>query len=128
MNKLFFLPLLIYLNFSYGQTPSNDLHWQLLWKDDFNSLNTEIWNVTNNDDHGGEPEMYRTQNCFISNGNLVLRAKQENYSGHSYTSGEITTNQPFNLQYGYIEARIKLPYGNGLWPAFWTWTGDPDYQ
>ena len=126
MKKFIFFILLS--EFSFGQTPANDQHWQILWQDDFNSLNTTIWNIANNYDHFGEPQMYRTNNCFVSNGNLVLRCKAEPYQGHNYTSGWVETKNTFQVQYGYLESRIKLPYGNGLWPAFWTWTNNPNYQ
>ncbi|HRO75099.1 MAG TPA: glycoside hydrolase family 16 protein [Crocinitomicaceae bacterium] len=139
-----FIPLLFCL-WTFGQTPANDPHWQLVWEDNFNSLNTTIWKVANHFDHyGGEPQVYtnRTDNVFISNGSLVLRAKKEIYncpSGsinqwdcvrqyntgqpYNYTSGWIETKQAYNTQYGYIESRIKLPHGYGFWPAFWTFAG-----
>lgn len=113
---------------SFGQTPSNDPHWQLLWQDDFNSINTSIWDVANNFDHYGEPEMYRTNNVSISGGHLVIEAKSESYMGHSYTSGMLTSTTAYSPQFGYMEARIQLPYGNGLWPAFWTFSGISGYQ
>ncbi len=141
--------------FTFGQTPSNDPHWQLLWQDDFDSLNTEIWEIKNHNDHNsptnccGELQIYtnRTDNVFINGGNLVLRAKNETYScdsssinqwecvrqyvtgqPYNYTSGWVETKNPYQVHYGFLEARIKLPYGNGFWPAFWTWTGNPSYQ
>lgn len=154
MKKYFFL-LLLLSEITIGQTPSNDSHWQLLWQDDFNTLDTNIWEVKNHNDHNsptnccGELQIYtnRTDNVFTSNGNLVLRAKDESYScplpainqwgcvrqyiteqAYSYTSGWVETKNAFQVQYGYLESRIKLPYGNGFWPAFWTWTGNPSYQ
>lgn len=131
----------------FGQTPSNDPHWQLLWQDDFNTLNTNIWNVANNFDHyGNELQVYtnRADNIFINNGNLVLRAKFEDYScpsgsygcvrqnttgqHYSFTSAWVETQPTYLLHYGYVEAKIKLPYGKGFWPAFWTFTDNPSYQ
>lgn len=140
---------------SFGQTPSNDPHWKLVWQDDFNTLNTAIWKVANNFDHysgdpnktfiQGEPQVYtdRSDNVFVSNGNLVLRLKNETYNcpssalneygcsrearygvSYNYTSGYVETQQAYNTQYGFIESRILLPYGVGFWPAFWTFKGD----
>ncbi|MFD0560139.1 beta-glucanase (GH16 family) [Stackebrandtia endophytica] len=60
------------------------------------------------------------------NGNLVITARQGNpgnydcwYGKCEYTSGKITTAQTFNHAYGTYEARIKLPRGQGIWPAWW---------
>ncbi len=133
-----------------GQTPANDQHWSLLWEDNFNTINTSVWEVKNNYDHyGGEPQVYtnRVDNVFIDNGNMVLRCKQEAYScppaalnslecarqyslgvPYAYTSGCIQTFPAYNPQFGYMEARIKSPDGNGLWPAFWTFSGIAGYQ
>lgn len=127
MKKLYFL--IFIANFiistqSYGQTPINDPHWQLVWQDNFNSLDLNIWEIANNFDHYGEPQMYRTNNVTVLNGNLVLKAKKENYLGHAYTSGWVSTKQAYNIQYGFIESSIKLPYGYGFWPAFWTFKGN----
>jgi len=148
MNMRCVISIIILLNslLLFGQTPANDPHWDLVWQDDFNTLNTNIWKVKNNFDHyGGEPQVYtsRTDNVFIDNGNLVLRVRNENYSCpqpainqwgcarqnntgqlYNYTSGWVESKQDYNTKYGYIEARIKLPYGHGFWPAFWTFVGD----
>jgi beta-glucanase (GH16 family) len=50
---------------------------------------------------------------------LTITAIKENYSGRQYTSARINTLNKFDFKYGKIEARIKLPYGKGIWPAFW---------
>ena len=59
-------------------------------------------------------------------GNLVITARQGNPAGHQcwygpceYTSGKLTTAETFTHTYGTFEARIKLPHGQGIWPAFW---------
>lgn len=57
-------------------------------------------------------------NAFLDGaGHLVLRA-QRNADGN-WTSARLTTRGLKNFQYGRIEARMKLPVGTGLWPAFW---------
>jgi beta-glucanase (GH16 family) len=142
MKKTILLIPLLYCLWTFGQTPSNDPHWQLIWQDEFNTLNTNIWEVANNFDHYGEPQVYKTNNTSVLNGNLVIKVKKEAYScpagsinqwecvrqyntgqQYSYTSGWVETKQAYNTQYGYIESRIKLPYGYGFWPAFWTFVG-----
>ena len=41
-------------------------------------------------------------------------------NGYNYTSGMVASKAPSTFQYGYAEARVKAPAGQGLWPAFWT--------
>jgi beta-glucanase (GH16 family) len=61
----------------------------------------------------------RTQNIIVENGNLKITARREQYMGSSYTSARIISKGKYEKKYGRIEARIKLPRGKGLWPAFW---------
>ena len=107
--------------------------WQLVWSDEFDAPNgsspdAHRWTY----DLGGkgwgnqELETYtdRTLNVSIRNGMLVIQALKENFTGkdgvsREYTSGRIKTQGLFSQAYGRVEARIKLPYGQGLWPAFW---------
>lgn len=104
-----------------------DTNYTLVWGDDFNgsSLDTSIWNYDTGTGSSGwgnnELEYYtnRTQNVAVQNGNLVITAQRESYGGASYTSGRIKTQGLKQMQYGKIEARIKIPTGQGLWPAFW---------
>ncbi len=124
----------------YSQTPANDPIWQLEWVDEFDYFDSNRWIKADYCDHGGEPQLYLAQNISINNGNLVITLKKENSNcptsppmptswicgscnqgTHAYTSGWIETKNTSSVQYGYIEARVKLPYGYGYWPAFWTW-------
>lgn len=92
------------------------------WSDEFDgsSLDTTKWAIENrNPSVNNEKEYYLPDNISINNGNLVLTAKKEVFSGQPYTSGKITTFNKFTQLYGRIEARIKLPVGQGMWPAFW---------
>lgn len=73
-----------------------------------------------------ELEWYLPGNVSLGDGHLNLTAKpQTAYAGHPYTSGMIATGgkpntkATFSYLYGYAEARIKLPRGAGMWPAFW---------
>ena len=120
----------IYFYTNNTQEPSDD--YQLVWSDEFdsNSLGTN-WNVEVNGDGGGNNEMQyytnRDKNIKIKNGNLVITAYRENYSGKSFTSGRVNTQGKVTFTHGKIEASIKLPnLANGLWPAFWM-LGDDIY-
>jgi beta-glucanase (GH16 family) len=61
----------------------------------------------------------RTQNARIENGQLVIEARAENFGGRNYTSARLLTKGKTSWTYGRIEARIKIPRGQGIWPAFW---------
>lgn len=67
----------------------------------------------------------RTNNARIEGGMLVIEARQEDYTGadgvaRHYTSARLKTQGKYNRTYGRIEARMQLPRGQGVWPAFWT--------
>lgn len=106
-------------------TPAGTPDWVLVWSDEFNSGSVpdptywgyEIGFIRNN-----ELQYYtdRPENAYISNGNLVIKAIKENYQGAQYTSASLQTKYKYSFQYGRLEARMKLPMGKGLWPAFWT--------
>lgn len=102
-------------------------NWSLVWSDEFDgtSLNSSNWSAEIGTGSGGwgnnELQYYtnRTENLQVTGGNLVITARKENYGGMGYTSARIKTQNLRNFTYGKIEARIKLPSGQGLWPAFW---------
>lgn len=98
--------------------------WTLYWHDEFNEnfLNTNYWTAENIKwPYNNEEEYYtpRPENLNFENGNLVITALKEEYNGAHYTSARIHTEGKIQSAYGYIEARIKCPYGQGMWPAFW---------
>ncbi len=68
----------------------------------------------------------RTENVKVENGFLLITAQEESFEGASYTSARLKTQGLFEQQYGRFEARIRLPYGKGLWPAFWLLGNDCD--
>ena len=68
----------------------------------------------------------RPENVKVENGMLKITAIKESYLGSSYTSARILTKGKFTQKYGRFEARIKMPYGQGIWPAFWL-LGDISY-
>jgi beta-glucanase (GH16 family) len=60
-----------------------------------------------------------TENAAVQNGYLIITAKKEDFRGSGYTSARLLTKNRLEQTYGRFEARIKLPTGQGLWPAFW---------
>jgi len=61
----------------------------------------------------------RPENVVVSNGYLIITAIKENFETAGYTSARLRTKGKFEQQYGRFEARMRLPYGKGMWPAFW---------
>lgn len=109
--------------------PSN---YRLVWSDEFNgtTLDTSHWNYVNQAwPHNSELEYYtkRRKNVRVENGYLVIEAHKESYKNRDYTSGRIHTSEKQTFKYGIVIARIKLPSGKGLWPAFWM-MGDNRYH
>lgn len=68
----------------------------------------------------------RTENVKVDNGVLLITAREESFEGSSYTSARLVTKDLFEQQYGRFEARIRLPWGRGIWPAFWMLGADID--
>jgi beta-glucanase (GH16 family) len=100
--------------------------WELVWSDEFNTtiLDESSWTreVGWNDGWGNNELQYYTNrdvNSFLENGNLVIQALNENFGGKQYTSARLKTQNKQFFKYGKFEASMKLPYGQGLWPAFW---------
>lgn len=104
--------------------------WQLVWGDDFTNADGSSpdptkwgYDIGNGNNGWGNAQLEydtsRTNNVRIEGGNLVIEADQESYNGFNYTSTRMNTKGKFSTTYGRIEARIKLPRGQGIWPAFW---------
>jgi beta-glucanase (GH16 family) len=113
--------------------PPSPPGWKLIWSDEFNgpdgsAPDSSKWTY----DLGGkgwgnkELECYtnRLQNAHVQGGNLVITAQKENFTcsdgvASSYISARLKTQSLFSQAYGRFEARIKIPEGQGMWPAFW---------
>ncbi len=98
---------------------------KLLWEENFNgkTLNEKVWNFELGDGcpnicgwGNNERQLYTKENHRLENGKLIITARKD---GDKYTSTRITTAGKKEFQYGYIEARAKIPVGQGIWPAFW---------
>ncbi|MFL1896314.1 carbohydrate-binding protein [Aquimarina sp. 2-A2] len=98
-------------------------NWIRVWEDEFtNGISSDWVFETGNGSSGwgnNELQYYRRENATVVNGNLVITAKKENFGGYNYTSARMKTQGRKNFKYGKIEARIALPTGQGVWPAFW---------
>jgi len=99
---------------------------QLVMADEFSTdgvPDSAIWDYeigTGENGWGNNELQYytnRTENITAQNGILIITAKKESFEGASYTSARIVTKG--EQAYGRYEARIRLPYGQGIWPAFW---------
>jgi beta-glucanase (GH16 family) len=117
-----------------GQTVSSDhAGWKLVWSDEFNgpdgsAVDPSKWVLETGGNGWGNQELEyytaRPANAFQQGGNLVIKVNQEKYSGadgvpRDYTSARLKTEGRFSGKYGRFEARIKIPEGQGIWPAFW---------
>ena len=74
-----------------------------------------------------EQQFYRSENARVSLGQLIIEAKLQVFGGKPYTSARLFTQNTFSQKYGRFEAMIKLPVGEGLWPAFWLMPKDDIY-
>ncbi|HTQ08330.1 MAG TPA: glycoside hydrolase family 16 protein [Polyangiaceae bacterium] len=103
--------------------------WTLSWSDEFDGPSGQApdsskWTYDVGGDGWGNSELEyytdRTDNSATDgNGNLVITLKSETYMNRSYTSARLKTQGKFAQAYGRFEARIKIPRGQGVWPAFW---------
>lgn len=105
---------------------------QLVWADEFNgsgAIDTSKWHhqtllPLGNSWYNGEVQHYtdRTDNSYQDNGNLYILAKRENFTDQGVTKDFTSArlNSKFAFTYGRVEARAKLPFGIGTWPAIWT--------
>jgi len=115
---------------AYAGNPSV---WSLVWSDEFDGPNgspvdSSKWgfNIGGGGWGNNELETYtsRTANAYRDGGQLVIKALKETFTGpdnitRNYTSARLLTQNKFSQAYGRFEARIKIPYGQGIWPAFW---------
>ena len=98
-----------------------------LWNEEFDgdAIDTSKWSFEIGTGASGwgnnEWEYYtdRKENAYIKDGVLHIRAQKEDYKGSKYTSARMITKDKFSFTYGTVEARIALPTGKGIWPAFW---------
>jgi beta-glucanase (GH16 family) len=114
--------------------------WNLTWSDEFNgeegsAVDSSKWVLETGGNGWGNDELEyytsRSKNASQQAGNLVIRVFDEKYTGadgvsRNYTSARLKTQGKFSQAYGRFEARIKIPRGQGIWPAFWMLGDDID--
>jgi len=132
MKKCFLLASVFSVSlFSVAANGSEMCTQQTLLEDfEGGSLNESLWSYDIGDGcdinlcgwGNNEKQSYQRENVQLRDGNLVITAKQD---GEYITSGKITTRAKFAQRFGRFEARIKVPDGLGLWPAFWLMPDDP---
>ncbi len=104
--------------------------YNLVWSDEFDGPDLDLnnWNYNIGDGcpdlcgwGNGELQYYTnsTDNVYIDNGVLVLEAIKENVGSSEFSSGKVDTKGKHEFTYGRFEARMRMPQGYGLWPAFW---------
>ena len=108
-------------------------NYVLVWSDDFNGPDESApdsakWTIETGGGGWGNSELEsytnRPANVHQQGGNLVITAIHEQFKGtdgisREYTSARLKTSGLFEQKYGRFEARIKIPQGQGMWPAFW---------
>jgi beta-glucanase (GH16 family) len=104
---------------------------RLVFSDEFNGaagsrVDTGKWTIDPGAGQNGEQQYYTNGDnaAMDGSGHLVMSARKEASNGHDYTSHRMNTGGKFSFQYGRVEARIKVPKGQGFWPAFWMMGAD----
>lgn len=113
--------------------------WKIVWSDEFSGPNVNVdstrWVIETGGSGWGNSELEyytsRLQNAQVKDGMLLIKAFKEKYAGadgiqREYTSARLKTKGKFSITYGRIEARIRIPFGQGMWPAFWMLGSDID--
>jgi beta-glucanase (GH16 family) len=112
---------------------SNPAVWSLVWSDEFDgpkgsAVDSSKWSfdIGGNGWGNNELETYtsRTANSHLESGRLVIKVLKETFTGpdkitRNYTSARLLTRNKFSQTYGRFESRIRIPYGQGIWPALW---------
>ena len=112
-----------------GDSEELDVEYnELVWADEFDidgSPSASNWTYDiGTGDNGwgnGEAQYYtdKTDNVSVADGMLKITAKKESHSGSDYTSARINTQGLYDVKYGRVDIKAKLPEGGGTWPALW---------
>ena len=109
--------------FSFGIVGGGTDRWVQIWSDEFDgtTVNASNWAPNTTVHVNNEQQQYTnsSSNISVSNGTLKLTARLQSANGYPFTSGRLESAGKREFSHGRIEARIKMPVGAGLWPAFW---------
>ncbi len=136
IQSLMLTPILFFISamvVAQAPAPQSDSPWKMVWSDEFNGpsgapVDSSKWVLETGGNGWGNDELEyytnRAQNSYQEGGNLVIKILAEKYTGadavsRNYTSARLKTQGKFSQAYGRFEARIKIPRGQGIWPAFW---------
>jgi beta-glucanase (GH16 family) len=131
--KLAVLAAFILVFVLFQSAERRTMNWVLIWSDEFNGPDgagpdETKWVVESGGNGWGNNELQyytaRRKNVRQENGNLVIEAIKEKFTGpdgvqRNYTSARMNTAGRFSQQYGRFEVRTKIPWGQGIWSAFW---------
>lgn len=109
--------------------------WSKIFEEEFDK-NLSKWHIWNSGAYNHELQLYQASNLVFQDGILAIQARKERLSGYkmpknksvvnfAFSSGRIESKKLFTINNKYpklrIMARIKLPEGYGMWPAFWAY-------
>lgn len=127
-NSCLFAMLVLFSSCETDETQKVVNFTSLVMQDEFDEdgvPDSSIWtyDIGTGQDGWGNNELQfytdATDNVKVENGFLLITAKEESMGGAAYTSARLKTEGLFEQQYGRFETRMRLPYGQGMWPAFW---------
>jgi beta-glucanase (GH16 family) len=118
---------------AHARENSSSSEWTLTWSDEFPQADGSApdpakWTYELGGNGWGNFELdtytSRPENVQIREGKLVISARREKFTGadgitRDFTSTRLKSQDRFTQAYGRFEARIKIPRGQGIWPAFW---------
>lgn len=147
MKKIIYIILATALTFSACNTKSTEKEttvietasgkWEMLWNDEFDyqglpdstkwSFDTEgnAWEWGNYEQQWYTA--YRTENAYVNNGILSIKAQKEEWESKQYTSVRLRTLNKGDWKYGRIEVSAKMPRGKGTWSAIWMMPSEDKY-
>ncbi|MDP7027012.1 MAG: family 16 glycosylhydrolase [Candidatus Marinimicrobia bacterium] len=135
LNESLSLETYYYASCDISEDGEDNADWVLVWSDEFDAPEIDMnkWSYevgTGNWGWGnGEAQYYtdNSNNSFIEDGKLIIKAIRQYYAGSDYTSARMVTKNKGDWTYGRFEIRAKLPAGTGTWPAIWMMPTDSEY-
>jgi len=135
LNESLSLETYYYASCDISEDGEDNADWVLVWSDEFDAPEIDMnkWSYevgTGNWGWGnGEAQYYtdNSNNSFIEDGKLIIKAIRQYYAGSEYTSARMVTKNKGDWAYGRFEIRAKLPAGTGTWPAIWMMPTDSEY-